>query len=77
MAVRLGEAARQMRKQHGFRLIDVATEAGVSESTIHYFERGTAWRRETDTIVRAYATLADVTPDELWYRALALPDLEH
>lgn len=70
MAARLGQACRQERRRAGLRMIDVAVEAGTSESTIHNFERGNGWRRETDAIVAAYATLCKTTERELWQRAL-------
>lgn len=55
-------------------MIDVAVEAGVSESTVHYFERGTAWRKDTDAIVAAYAKFAGLRSEDLWRRAVDLPD---
>lgn len=72
MAARLGSIARARREQAGLRLIDIAITANVAESTIHFFETGNGWRRETDRIVDAYAELLGCTPQDIWQSALSL-----
>lgn len=74
MAARLGRVAKQARLAAGLTLLDVATVAGVGQTTIHRFETGDRFRVETDRIVDAYAELVDVDPAELWRRALERPE---
>lgn len=45
--------------------------AGVTDATIVRFERATAWPRNADAIISAYADELDMQPIELWARALA------
>lgn len=70
MAARLGAACRASRVQRGLSALDIASAAGVNESTISRFEHGDGWRRETDRIVAAYARETGTTPDDLWQAAL-------
>jgi transcriptional regulator with XRE-family HTH domain len=70
MAHRLGDAARRARREAGLTLMDVAVEAGVSQSTILNFEQGHAWRRDTNVIVAAYEHLLGLERDTLWRRAI-------
>lgn len=70
MAARLGATCREARKVAGLRQIDVATRAGVAETTIGRFERGARWAWNTDAIVAAYAQELGVKPDDLWRSAL-------
>lgn len=72
MAASLGRAARAAREQAGVTLMEIAVEANVAQTTVHRFEAGDGWRRETDAIVAAYAKLCGVEEAELWRRALAL-----
>lgn len=74
MAARLGRTARDARLAANLTLLDVATVAGVGQTTIHRFELGERFRVETDRIVDAYAQLLDLEPAELWRRALEQPD---
>lgn len=73
MARRLGTAGRQVRKDADLTLMDIATRAGVSQSTVLNFEQGDRWVRATDKIVDAYELEAGLAPDELWWRALQQP----
>lgn len=72
MAASLGRAARAAREQAGVTLMEIAVEAGVAQTTVHRFEAGDGWRRETDTIVAAYAKACGLEEIELWRRALAM-----
>lgn len=67
----LARTARELREQHGVKLIDIATRAGVAENTIHRFERWPGYRRETDRIVAAYAHELEITPADIWAAAIA------
>jgi hypothetical protein len=51
-------------------MIDIATRAGVREPTIHRFERGEGWRRDTDAIVAAYAQELGIKPEDVWRAAV-------
>jgi predicted transcriptional regulator len=73
MAARLGTVARRAREDAGITLMDVAVTAGVGQTSIHRFELGDGWRRETDAIVDAYAQLCQTTPQALWQAALDAP----
>lgn len=74
MAARLGRVAKESRLAAGLTLLDVATVAGVGQTTIHRFETGDRFRVETDRIVDAYAELVDIDPADLWRRALERPE---
>jgi transcriptional regulator with XRE-family HTH domain len=74
MAARLGAAAREGRETAGLSLLDIATTAGVSQTTIHRFELGDGWRRQTDQIVNAYARELGVDAEDLWKAALERRD---
>lgn len=74
MASRLGATAKAARQHAGLTLLDIATEAGVGQTTIHRFETGNRFRVETDRIVDAYAQLLDLPAEVLWRRALDRAD---
>lgn len=74
MAARLGRAAKEARLAADLTLLDVATVAGVGQTTVHRFENEGRFRLETDEIVAAYAQLLELDPSELWRRALERPD---
>ena len=75
MAARLGRVCRAARTaaRPRLRMVDVAQCAGVSESTIHNFEHGRYWARNTDEIVAAYAQLCETPERALWQAAIDLP----
>lgn len=66
----LGVTCREARTEVGLSLADVAGVAGVSVATVHRFEGGCGWPRETDRIVEAYERLCGLEPLELWRRAV-------
>lgn len=70
MAAQLGRVAAQLRLRAGVTLMEVAVTAHVGQSTIHRFEAGDGWRRETDAIVDAYALCCGVTPLDIWRAAI-------
>lgn len=76
MSVRLGAAAREARLEAGLSLLDIATTAGVSQTTIYFFEQRGGWRRETDRIVEAYARELGITEHTLWQAAIDRDDDE-
>jgi transcriptional regulator with XRE-family HTH domain len=71
MAERLGATCRDARQAAGLSLLDIATRADVSQTTIHYFETdGTYWSPKTDVIVNAYARETGRRARDLWQEAL-------
>lgn len=70
----LAQAAREARNAAGRRQVHVAasTIKGVDQSTIARFEKHTAWPRDPDATIRAYADDLDVAPVELWSAALEM-----
>jgi len=55
--VRLGLALRALRIRRGLRQVDVASSAGVSQSTVSNLERGSIHRTPLATIGRVAAVL--------------------
>jgi len=74
MAARLGKACRAARKHAGLYLLDIAIEAGVGQTTVHEFEKGDGWRRQTNEIVAAYARACGTTERALWQAAIDLDE---
>lgn len=72
MAAQLGRVAQQLRDRAGLTLMDIAVAAEVGQSTIHRFEAGDGWRRETDAIVDAYAECCGVPARDIWLAAITL-----
>lgn len=72
MSERLGWEARQAREKAGLTMMELAVAAQVSQSTIHAFETGRGWRRQTDEIVAAYEQELGLDRDELWRRAIGV-----
>lgn len=70
MAARLGATCREAREAAGRLQIDIATRAGVNETTIGRFERDGRWAWNTDQIVAAYAREIGTTERALWQAAL-------
>lgn len=70
MAQRLGSVARAAREEADCSLMDIATRAGVGQTSVHRFERGRGWSYKTDEIVAAYEHECQLEPGELWRRAI-------
>lgn len=73
----LAEAAREARKAAGRKQVHIAasTRTGVDQSTITRFEkRHGGWPRNPDATIQAYADDLDVSPRDLWRKALELWD---
>lgn len=70
----LAEACRTARKEGGRRQVHIAasTAKGVDQSTVTRFEKHTAWPKDPDALVAAYADDLDVPVLELWAAALGL-----
>jgi transcriptional regulator with XRE-family HTH domain len=70
MSERLGREARQARENAGLTMMEIAVAAQVSQSTIHAFETGRGWRRQTDQLVATYEHELGLEEGELWRRAV-------
>lgn len=68
----LSRACEAARKAASRRQVHVAASANVDQSTIARFEKGTAWPRQTDRVVAAYADDLEVDAVDLWQEALRL-----
>ena len=67
----LGEACKEARGEAGVRPTGVADLAGYNAiTTITRFEKGTAWPRNPDVVVNAYAATTGVSVFDLWGEAL-------
>ena len=70
MLPQLAKAARCARKDAGATTAEVAHEANVDPTTVTRFELASAWPRDPDAMIAAYARAADRTPKEIWRDAL-------
>lgn len=68
----LARAARQARATAGRLQVHVAASASVNQSTIDRFEKGLAWPRNPDRVLKAYAEDLDVDSIDLWDAALRM-----
>lgn len=67
----LGAAARDARRRHGCKQIEIALRIGCSEHSITNFERGYHWPRNPDLTVQGYADELGLDPFDIWREALA------
>lgn len=69
----LPEVLQEAREDHEVTFGQIAVQIGRVENVVRRFERGESAPkfREVDALVAAYADLCDVTPAELWLRAIA------
>jgi predicted transcriptional regulator len=72
----LGRAARQAREERGVKQVKIAAEIEVNQATIARFEDGTAWPRQPEEVLLAYASVLDMDVRLLWLHAFVLW-LEH
>jgi len=74
MSARLGRVALEARRAAGASLLDIATEAGVSQAVLSRFETGVrGWPRRLDDIIAAYERVLGLERDALWRAALEEP----
>jgi hypothetical protein len=63
-------ACRDARIAAGRKQVHVAASADVDQSTVNRFEGATAWPRDMDRMVSAYADDLGIPALELWRRAI-------
>jgi hypothetical protein len=68
----LKRAAQELREDHERKQVHIAAAMDADQSTIWRFEHDPGWPKNPDLTVAAYAEDLDITPIELWERALAL-----
>ena len=69
----LGRAAKEIRDEAGLTRSQVAGALAVDQSKIQRFELGHSWPHDIDSVLNAYASLAELEhPREVWKRALKL-----
>lgn len=66
----LARVAAEARSEADLKHVRIAAALDMDQSTISRFERGEAWPRDADTVIRAYAEELGIDERELWRRAL-------
>lgn len=56
----LGEAARQLREEHGLGPSAVSARLGVREATVESFEKAKNMPRDLEALLAAYAAVCDL-----------------
>ena len=72
----LGRACRQAREERNVVQVRIAAAIEVNQATIARFEEGTAWPRQPEEVLMAYASELDMDVRLLWVHAFVLW-LEH
>jgi transcriptional regulator with XRE-family HTH domain len=68
----LGPACRELRRERGVRLLDIAYRLRRSEGTLSRFERGQSQPHDMDHVLWVYAEALRSRPAVIWARALEL-----
>lgn len=68
----LKQAATDLRKDADRKHVHIAASMDADQSTIYRFENEDGWPELADLTIAAYAHDLDVSPIEIWERALAL-----
>lgn len=66
----LARAAKDAREAAGRKQVHVGAEVNRDQSAIYRFEQANAWPRNPDLILAGYAQDLDISPLDLWQRAL-------
>ncbi len=72
----LGRACRQAREDRGVVQVKIAAAIEVNQATIARFEDGSAWPRQPEEVLMAYASELEMDVRLLWLHAFVLW-LEH
>ena len=72
----LGRACRQAREERNVVQVRIAAAIEVNQATIARFEDGTAWPRQPEELLMAYASELNMDVRLLWLHAFVLW-LEH
>ena len=68
----LGRACRQAREERSVKQVKIAAAIEVNQATIARFEDGSAWPRQPEELLMAYASELDVDVRLLWLHAFVL-----
>ena len=68
----LGRASRLAREERGVKQVKIAAAIEVNQATIARFEDGTAWPRQPEEVLMAYASELDMDVRLLWLHAFVL-----
>lgn len=66
----LAAAVREARETAKIKRSHVAAAADMDQSAVSRFESGSAWPRNPDRLIGAYAQVLNVTADALWGDAM-------
>src|SRR5262245_60490406 len=68
----LGRACRQAREERNVKQVKIAAAIEVNQATIARFEDGTAWPRQPEEVLMAYAGELEMDVRLLWLHAFVL-----
>ena len=68
----LGRACRLAREERGVKQVKIAAAIEVNQATIARFEEGTAWPRQPEEVLMAYASELHMDVRLLWLHAFVL-----
>ena len=68
----LGRACRTAREEAGVKQVKIAAAIEVNQATIARFEEGTAWPRQPEEVLMAYANELQMDVRLLWLHAFVL-----
>lgn len=68
----LALAASELRRAAGRKMVHVAAQASVDQSTIYRFEQGSSYPQDPDMIIEAYAGDLDIDAPAIWRYATDL-----
>lgn len=68
----LGRACRTAREEANVKQVKIAAAIEVNQATIARFEEGTAWPRQPEELLMAYASELDMDVRLLWLHAFVL-----
>lgn len=68
----LAQAAKELREAADRKHVHIAASMSKDQSTVYRFEAAAGWPRDTDVFIAAYADDLDITPLQIWERALKL-----
>lgn len=68
----IAQAACEAREKAGVKPVHIAARADVGEATVKRFESATAWPRDPDQLLAAYADELGIDVRQIWRRGLEL-----
>lgn len=68
----LAKVAKDAREAAGRKQVHIAAEIDRDQSAVYRFEQGLAWPRDVDLLVAGYAADLDISPMDIWDKALQM-----